>query len=131
MLYAPAFCPACGRVLRSDVPLADPPWITPTYRARGGNCPRCRTAGVLPNWVYSFHGVVVACRQEATDSQNTGMTSALQQHLRRHRTVKQRQSFIQDFTGPWRPLKLHFFATPARDRRAQLTFLLWILDDTH
>jgi hypothetical protein len=129
VFYAPAICTNCGAVFRSDVPIAEPPWITPTYRATGGRCPRCGRRGSIPTWVYRFHHVVSQSIEDASDEQRRSQVRAVEQHLRRHRTVKKTQTFIQDFRGPWRPLIMELRSTPPRQRSAQLTFLLWMLDE--
>jgi hypothetical protein len=129
VLYAPAICAGCGFVFRSDLAIADAPWISPSYRATGGLCPRCHGRGGIPNWVYRFHDGAVQSRQEATEQQRQSQLAAVAQHLRRHRTAKKTERFIQEFRGPWRLLTLQFKALPPLHQRAQLTFLLWILDE--
>jgi hypothetical protein len=127
--YAPAICRKCGSVFRSDLPIARPPWITPAYRSAGGSCPRCRELGLIPPWVFRLNAAAELCRSEASDQQRRSMLADLQQHLRRHRTAKKTQGFISAFRGPWKPLLLTIKEAPAQQRRAQLTFLSWILTE--
>ena len=127
LLYAPAICPKCGTVFRSDLPIANPPWITPAYRATGGPCPRGGQSGRIPLWTYRFHAAAELCRSEASDQQQRSLLADLDHHLRRHRTAKQTQAFIGNLHGPWKPLLLAIKEAPPQQRRAQLTFLRWIL----
>jgi hypothetical protein len=129
VIYAPALCPKCGAVFRSDVAIAEPPWIIPTYRAIGGVCGRCGTRGRIPDWVYRFHAIASDCRREASDSQRRAQVLALTLHLRRHRTAKRTTEFLRGLSGPWRSLGPQFRGMSNVQRRAQLTFLLWILDE--
>ncbi|MET0966436.1 MAG: hypothetical protein ABWZ02_08580 [Nakamurella sp.] len=129
--YAPAICTKCGSVFRSDLPIAKPPWITPAYRASGGMCPRCGQTGLIPAWVFRFNATAELCRSEASDQQRRDLLADLEHYLRRHRTAKQTQAFVGDFRGPWKPLLLVIKQAPQQQRRAQLSFLSWILaEDT-
>ena len=125
--YAPAICPKVGSVFRSDLPIAGQPWITPAYRATGGPCPRCGETGFIPFWVFRFNAAADLCRSEAAEQQRRTLLSDLHQHLRRHRTAKKTQAFIAELRGPWRPLQAAIKEAPPQQRRAQLTFLSWIL----
>ena len=58
------------------------------------------------------------------------MLTDLEQFLRKHRTAKQTQAFVGDIRGPWKPLLLSFKEAPPQQRRAQLTFLSWILSES-
>lgn len=127
VLYAPAICHKCGRAFRSDVPIAEPPWITPIYRSVGGACPNCGGKGLIPGWVYQFHTAAVQSRAEATEHQKRSQIAALDQHIRRHRTAKRTQAFVQSFRDPWSNLIRYIKAAPPRERRAQLIFLRWII----
>ena len=125
--YAPAICTKCGSVFRSDLPIADPTWINPAYRASGGSCSRCGGIGLIPFWVFRFDATAELCRSEASDQQRRAMLADLEQHLRRHRTAKKTQAFISDLRGPWKPLLMAIKQAPQQQRRAQLTYLSWIL----
>ncbi|MET0865789.1 MAG: hypothetical protein ABWZ98_15775 [Nakamurella sp.] len=127
LLYAPAICSKCGAVFRSDLPIGRPPWITPVYRSVGGVCPRCGQIGRIPFWVYRFTAVAQDCRSDASEHQRSALLAQLDQHLRRHRTAKRTQAFTSDFRGPWKPLLPVIKQAPAQQRRAQLTYLSWIL----
>ena len=128
--YAPAICTKCGSAFASDLPIAHPPWITPAYRAAGGYCPRCKQTGLIPLWTFRFNTAAELCRSEATDQQRRSMLADLEHFLRRHRTAKQTQAFISDLKGPWKPLLLVIKQAPPQQRRAQLTFLSWILAES-
>ena len=127
--YAPAICPKCGAVFRSDVAIAEPPWLNPTFRAVGGICARCGARGRIPDWTYRFNAVAVDCRRDASDSQRRTLAAGLALHLRRHRTAKRTTEFVRGFSGPWRNLAGQFRGMSNLQRRAQLTFLLSIVDD--
>jgi hypothetical protein len=127
--YAPAVCPKCGAIFRSDVAIAEPPWINPTFRAIGGTCGRCGGRGELPDWVFRFNAVAADCRLDASDNQRRTLVAGLTLHLRRHRTAKRTTEFVRGFSGPWRTLPPQFRGMSNLQRRAQLTFLLWILDE--
>jgi len=130
VLYAPAVCPDCGNVFRSDVLIAEAPWIIPSYRSAGGACPRCGGRGIIPPWVYRFHDLSWQCRDDATERETRLLATNLGQLLRRHRTAKQTLAFVNDLRGPWKPLVQPLKAGPPQQRRAQLTFLLWTLTET-
>lgn len=127
--YAPAVCPKCGAIFRSDVALPEPPWINPAFRATGGICGRCGSRGHIPEWAYRFHAVAVDCCRDASDNQRRTLVAALALHLRRHRTAKRTTEFVRGLSGPWRTLTPQFRGMSNLQRRAQLTFLLWILDE--
>jgi len=129
VLYAPAICPKCGGAFRSDVLIAEAPWIIPSYRASGGLCPRCGRTGAIPAWVYRFHDVAAQSRDDATDREIRVLVSALTQFLRRHRTAKRTLAYVDDLRGPWKALVQPLRAAPPQQRRAQLTFLLWIITE--
>jgi len=116
-------------VFRSDLSLAEPPWILPAYRAVGGTCTRCGGPGLIPAWVYQFHAVAMDCRREASDQQRRSQIAELTVHLRRHRSAKRTTHFVQSFSGPWILLAPQLRAASTQQRRAKLTFLLWILDN--
>jgi hypothetical protein len=125
--YAPAICTKCGSVFRSDLPIARPPWITPAYRASGGSCTRCGRMGLIPSWTFRFNATAELCRSDASDQQRRELLSDLDHFLRRHRTAKQTHAFVGDLKGPWKPLPLVVKQAPPQQRRAQLTFLSWLL----
>lgn len=130
LLYAPAICPRCGNVFPSDVPMASTPWIAPIYRATGGACPRCGTRSAIAEWTYRFHATAIQGMLDASTHQRRDLTSALEVHLRRHRTAKQTAVFARDLRGPWKIVVPQLTAASPRQRRAQLLFLLWILTGT-
>jgi hypothetical protein len=129
-LYAPAICPDCGNVFRSDVLIAESPWIIPSYRSTGGACPRCGGSGAIPPWVYWFHDLAAQSREDASDRERRVLASSLGQLLRRHRTAKRTQAFVTDLRGTWKPLVQPLKSAAPQHRRAQLTFLLWALTET-
>jgi len=104
VLYAPAVCPDCGNVFRSDVLIAEAPWIIPSYRSAGGACPRCGGKGVIPPWVYRFHDLAAQRRDDASEREKRSLATTLTQLLRRHRTAKQTLAFVSELRGPWKPL---------------------------
>jgi hypothetical protein len=130
VLYAPAICPDCGNVFRSDVLIAEAPWIIPSYRSAGGVCPRCGGRGTIPPWVYRFHDVAAQCRDDAADRDKRSLAIGLAQFLRRHRTARRTQAFVAALRGPWKALVQPLKAGPPQHRRAQLMFLLWTLTET-
>jgi hypothetical protein len=130
VLYAPAICPNCGNVFRSDVLIAEAPWIIPSYRSSGGACPRCGGTGAIPPWVYRFHDLAAQSREDATDREKRSAAAGLVQLLRRHRTAKRIQAYVNDLRGPWKQLVHPLKAASGQHRRAQLTFLLWIITET-
>ena len=130
VLYAPAVCPDCGNVFRSDVLIAEAPWIIPSYRSAGGACPRCGGPGAIPPWVYWFHDLAWQRRDEATERETRLLATNLGQLLRQHRTAKQTLAFVDELRGPWKPLVPPLKAVSPQQRRAQLTFLLWTLTET-
>ena len=130
VLYAPAVCPDCGNVFRSDVLIAEAPWIIPSSRSAGGACPRCGGKGVIPPWVYRFHDLAAQRRDDASEREKRSLATTLTQLLRRHRTAKQTLAFVGELRGPWKPLVPLLKAVTAAQRRAQLTFLLWTLTET-
>jgi hypothetical protein len=130
VLYAPAICRGCGNVFRSDLLIAEAPWINPSYRSSGGACPRCGGSGAIPAWVYRFHELALQSRDDATDRETRSLADTLGRLLRRHRTAKQIQAFVVELRGPWKQLVQPLKAAPPEDRRAQLTFLLWMITES-
>jgi hypothetical protein len=130
VLYAPAVCPDCGDVFRSDVLIAEAAWIIPSFRSAGGACPRCGGKGVIPPWVYRFHDLAAQRRDDASVREWRAVATTLGQLLRRHRTAKQTLAFVADLRGPWKPLVQSLKSGSPQQRRAQLTFLLWTLTET-
>ena len=130
VLHAPAVCPDCGNAFRSDVLIAEEPWIIPSYRSTGGVCPQCRGRGAIPAWVYRFHDLAAQSQDDATDREKRLLAASLTQFLRRPRTTKQTQAFVADLRGPWKPLVQPLKSAPPGHRRAQLLFLLWTLTET-
>jgi len=55
--------------------------------------------------------------------------AALTLHLRRHRTAKRTAEFVRGLAGPFRLLTPQFRGMSNPQRRAQLTFLWWIVAD--
>ncbi len=129
VLYAPAVCPDCGNVFRSDLVIAEAPWIIPSYRSAGGACPRCGGKGIIPPWAHRFHDLAAQSRDDASERETRALATNLGQLLRRHRTAKQTLAFVSDLRGAWKPLVQPLKAGPPQQRRAQLTFLLWTLTE--
>ena len=130
VLYAPAICPDCGGIFRSDLPIAEAAWMIPSYRSTGGRCPRCAGRGAVPSWVYLYRDIAAQCCADASDREKRSLATSLTQLLRRHRTAKQTLTFINDLRGPWKPLVRPSKAMSPPHRRAQLTFLLWMLTES-
>jgi len=130
VLYAPAICPDCGNVFRSDVLIPEAPWIIPSYRSSGGVCPRCGRTGAIPAWVYRINDLAAQGRDDASDREMRVFVAALTQFLRRHRTAKRTLAFVGDLRGPWKTLVQPLRAAPPQQRRAQLMFLLWTLTES-
>jgi hypothetical protein len=80
--------------------------------------------------VYRFHDLAAQCRDDATDRETRLLATTLGQLLRRHRTAKRTQAFASDLRGAWKPLVQSLKAASPQHRRAQLTFLLWMLTET-
>jgi len=129
VLYAPAICRDCGATFRSDVAIAEPSWITPSYRATGGRCPRCGGRGGIPTWTYRFHADARQAHADATDQHRRDLASVLDQHLRQCLNTKETQRFIDQLPGPWKNVIQRLNPCPAAQRRTQLAFLRWLLDD--
>ena len=110
-------------------PIAEAPWIIPSYRAAAASARAVAGEGVIPT-------VGVLGSMTSPDSSRrcypTAKDASWQQIWPSHcggTGRKETQAFVADLRGPWKPLVRPQGGTaPAAAR--QLTFLLWILTET-
>lgn len=132
MLYAPAVCDHCRAIFRSGVVIAEHPGDPSSYRKAAGPCPRCGGRGSVPEWVFRFHATVTIVRERATSGQISAMASALRHTLISPHPAEPRISADPDLPAqpgdPWRIVAVELHRSPADQRNALLTLLLWMLD---
>jgi len=131
MLYAPAVCENCSTVFGSGQLIAENDGEPASYRRSAGPCPRCGGRGAIPEWVFRFHTVASAAADRATPEQLRSLIQALRHWVD---AAQPTVPFVTDgylhgeLTGPWSGITVELRHTPADQRTAQVTFLLWILD---
>jgi len=139
MLYAPAVCERCGAVFPSGEVIAESPGEPSSYRRSAGPCPRCGGRGNIPDWVFRFHAIAAAAREQATPEQIASFTAALRLQLSRSGvTGVEQDQLTAELDGPWHAVALELRRrtpsrrTPSRrtpsQRTARLTLLLWMFD---
>ena len=131
MLYAPAECDQCGVVFGSGVVIAEHPGEPSSYRRTAGPCPQCGGRGSVPEWVFRFHATAAGARDQATPDEISSLSVALRRHLSSSEPKDLGDADTDlnaHLVGPWRPVAVVLHRSPADQRSAQLTLLLWMLD---
>ena len=131
MLYAPAVCENWSAVFGSGQLIAENAGEPASYRRSAGPCPHCGGRGTIPEWVFRFHTTASAAADRATPEQLRCMVQALRERMdpdqpALHITADDDPS--GELGGPWAGVGLELRRTPADQRTAKLTFLLWIVE---
>jgi hypothetical protein len=93
----------------------------------------------IPDWVFRFHAIAAAAREQATPEQIASFTAALRLQLSRSGvTGVEQDQLTAELDGPWHAVALELRRrtpsrrTPSRrtpsQRTARLTLLLWMFD---
>lgn len=132
MLYAPAICDDCEAVFASGLVIPERLGEPTSYRRSAGPCPRCGGRGHIPEWVHRFHTTAVDARRRASPEQISALTAALRHHLDEPPPADRhapRPDPTTELIGPWHTVAFELRHSPTEQRRAQLTLLLWMLEN--
>ena len=132
VLYAPAICDDCEAVFASGLVIPERLGEPTSYRRSAGPCPRCGGRGHIPEWVHRFHTTAVDARRRASPEQISALTAALRHHLDEPPPADRhapRPDPTTELIGPWHTVAFELRHSPTEQRRAQLTLLLWMLEN--
>ena len=131
MLYAPAVCQNCSAVFGSGQLIAESDGEPASYRRSAGPCPHCGGRGTIPEWVFRFHTTASTASDRATPEQLRSLIQALRERVDPDQPavrVTADDDPSGELAGPWAGVAFELRRTPADQRTAKLTFLLWIVD---
>jgi hypothetical protein len=83
----------------------------------------------IPDWVFRFHAIAAAAREQATPEQIASFTAALRLQLSRSGvTGVEQDQLTAELDGPWHAVALELRRRTPSQRTARLTLLLWMFD---